>query len=247
MRELVVTLEYDRGVDPVMDAFLDHPGMVAKAVDVSLLPGGLARVDRISGSAAAVDAVADAYLDPAVCNECSAPHDGCDAERSYEVLDEGSDARTVYTYHESVSFCNSVPYLASEHLPPGLLFDSQRRDDTHEWRVLMRRDGEVGGFYDALVADLPAGVTVSFERLTEAQRWGEHTGTVADLSPEQRAAIEAAVRLDYYDTPRGSTLSDLSSALGVPQSTARYRLRRAEDWATSTLVDGQRLADPANG
>jgi predicted DNA binding protein len=52
--------------------------------------------------------------------------------------------------------------------------------------------------------------------------WGERTGTVADLSPEQRAAIEAAVRMDYDDTPRGATLADVPSALPGPPSTLRY-------------------------
>lgn len=235
MREFVVTLAYDRGVDPVMDVFLDHPELVVSAVDISVGNGGLTRVDRLSGPPAAVAALREVFLDPAVCNECAAPHGDCDAERSYEVLD-ADDGLTVYSYHEAVSFCDSVPYHASRHLLPGVLFDSRRRGRHHEWRLLLRGDDGVGDLYDALTADLPAGVTVSFRRLGQPERWGEHTGTVADLSPEQRRTIETAVAMGYYGTPREATLSDLAAALDAPQSTVRYRLRRAEAWLTDTAI-----------
>jgi hypothetical protein len=236
MREFVVTLAYDRGQDPVMDVFLDHPELVASAVDISVGAGGLTRVDRLSGPPAAVAALREVFLDPSVCNECATPHGDCDAERSYELLDADDGGLTVYSYHEGVSFCNSVPYHAAHQLPPGVLFDSRRRGRHHEWGLLLRGDEGVGDLYDALTADLPAGVTVSFQRLGQPQRWGERTGTVADLSPEQRRTIETAVAMGYYGTPREATLSDLAAALETPQSTVRYRLRRAEAWLTETGI-----------
>jgi predicted DNA binding protein len=244
MRELVVTLDYDGGVNPVVDVFIDHPELVSQSVDVSVSESGLTRVDRVSGPERGIEDLASVYLDPAVCTECTVPTGDCDATRRYEVVDDAGDGWTVYTYHESVSFCHSVPYHAATHLPPGVLFESRRRGSTHEWRVLMRSDDTVGDLYDALVADLPAGVTVSFRRLGTPERWGSRTGTVADLSPEQRAALETAVAMDYYDTPRGATLADVSTALGVPQSTLRYRLRRAEAWVTDALVADDPLDDP---
>lgn len=246
MRELVITLEYDSGTDPVTDVFIEHPDLVSKSVDISLGVDGLTRVDRLSGPTEAIDAIDELYLDPAVCNECAVPHGRCDADRAYEVIDDGEGNRTVYTYHECVTFCNSVPYFAGMHLPPGLLFDSRRRANRHEWRIFMRDDGTVGEMYDALVSELTDGVTVSFQRLTNPERWGEHTGTIADLSPEQRTAIEAAVGMDYYETPRGATLADLAAALDVPQSTVRYRLRRAEAWLANTVLTGQRMARPVS-
>lgn len=236
MREFTVTLDYEPGVDPVMDVFIEHPKLVSNAVDISVGSGGLTRVDRISGPPDAIDALRTVYLDPAVCNECVAPDARCDADRSYDLLADGERNLTVYSYHEGVSFCNSVPFLAARELPPGVLFDSQRREGRHEWRLLMRGDDAVGELYDTLATEFPEGVTISFQRLTTPERWGERTGTVADLSPEQRAAIEEAVRQDYYDTPRGTTLADLAARLDVPQSTLRYRLRRAEAWLTDTSI-----------
>jgi predicted DNA binding protein len=236
MRELAVTLEYERGVDPVTDVFIEHPDLVAVSVDISVGAGGLTRVDRVSGPPAALEAFESVYLDPTVCNECTAPSTDCDADRAYEVVDRSREGATVYAHHESVSYCDSVPYHAAANLPPGTLFDSTRRGGRHEWRLLMRSDRRVGDLYGALVADLPPGVSVSFERLVAPDRWGESTGTLADLSPEQRATIEAAVEMDYYDTPRGATLGDLAATLGVPQSTFRYRLRRAEAGLVRSLV-----------
>jgi predicted DNA binding protein len=243
MREFVITLDYDHGVDPVMDVFIEYPELVSKAVNISVGVDGLTRVDRLSGPPEATEAINDVYLDPDVCNECSAPHRDCDADRSYEVIEEETGSRTIYTYHEGTSFCNSVPYYATKKLTPGLLFDSQRRNGTHEWRILMREKDGVGDLYDTLVKGMPDGIALSFQRLTAPERWGKYTGTIADLPPEQRTAIEAATKMDYYGTPRESTLSDLSNALNVPQSTLRYRLRRAEAWLTDTVITGQQLSD----
>lgn len=237
MRELVVSLDYEPGTDPVMDVFIDHPDLVAQALDIAWT-GGLVRADRLSGPGEALAALDDVYRDPAVCNECAAPTDDCDADRTYEVVDDGEARRTVVTYHAHVEYCHSVPFLAGRTLPPGLLFDSRRRRDRHEWRVLMREDGDAGALFDALVAGLPDGVTASLQRLAGLERWGGPTGTPADLPPEQRAALETAVRLGYYDTPRGAALADIAEALDAPQSTVRYRLRRAEAWLTDRQVAG---------
>jgi hypothetical protein len=243
MREFVITMDYDSGVDPVMDAFIDHPDLVSKAVDISVGGGALTRVDRLSGPPEAIDRLAEVYLDPEICNECAAPTGACDAARSYDVIEREPGSATVYSYHEGISFCNSVPYHAMTTLSAGLLFDSQRRGASHEWRLLMRTDEGVASLYDALTGHLPDGIGFSVQRLKESERWGKYTETVADLPPEQRAAIEAAVEMGYYETPREATLGDLSGALGIPQSTLRYRLRRAEAWLTNTVITGQRLRE----
>jgi predicted DNA binding protein len=237
MREFAFTLSYDRGADPVMDVFLDHESLVSTAVDVSVWPGGLWRVDRLSGTPEALDAVAAAYLDPTTCNECAVPHDDCDAARTYEVIETGTRGQTVYSYHEEVSYCHSVPFLAANHLGPGLLFDSRRRGERHEWRLLVPTDEAVGDLYDAIDAGLPADVSMSLDGLATPDRWGERTATVADLPPEQRDAIETAVGMGYYRTPRGATLEDIAARLDTPESTLRYRLRRAEAWLTTRFVD----------
>jgi len=48
------------------------------------------------------------------------------------------------------------------------------------------------------------------------------------LTPEQDAAVRAAVEHGYYQTPREVETYELAEKLGVPGSTLSYRLRRAE-------------------
>jgi hypothetical protein len=234
MREFVVNLDYAEGTDPVMDVFIQHPLLVSNSVDITIGGGSLTRVDRVSGPPEGIAALKSVYLDCSICNECGAPSSQGDTDSSYEILIEGETNVTIYTRYDEFNSCNSVPYHAIRLLPPGLLFDSQRRANRHQWRILIPIDETLSEFYETIKTAFPDGVTVSFQRLTTPRRWGSHTGTVADLSPEQRTAIEEAVRMNYYDTPRGTTLADIASELGVPQSTLRYRLRRAEAWLTAS-------------
>ena len=62
----------------------------------------------------------------------------------------------------------------------------------------------------------------------------EHTAN--ELSPEQRAALEAAVEHGYYETPREVTVDDLATRLEIPRSTLTYRLRRAEAYLAESYA-----------
>lgn len=236
MREFVINLEYEEGIDPVMDVFIQHSRLISNSVDISVAGGTLTRVDRVSGPSEGIAALKDVYLDTGICNECGAPNSQDNADDPYEVLTERENNITVYTRYDEFTSCNSVPYHAIQLLQTGLLFDSQRQSNRHQWRILLPNDDAVGELYDRLKTELPDDVVISFQRLTTPRRWGDRTGTVADLSPEQRTAIEEAVRKNYYDTPRGTTLADLASELKIPQSTLRYRLRRAEAWLTTSSI-----------
>jgi predicted DNA binding protein len=44
--------------------------------------------------------------------------------------------------------------------------------------------------------------------------------------------------MGYYRTPRAVKLAEIADRLDVPESTLRYRLRRAEAWLTTTFVEG---------
>ncbi|TKX76629.1 transcriptional regulator, partial [Halorubrum sp. SD626R] len=72
-------------------------------------------------------------------------------------------------------------------------------------------------------------------------------GDGSDLSPEQEAALRAAVEHGYYETPRETDVGDLADHLGVPRSTLTYRLRRAEEQLAKRFVADARLPDSAAG
>jgi hypothetical protein len=245
MREFVFTVEYERGTDPLADLFIEHPSAVAKAVTVSVSTRGLWRVDHVSGPSDALAAFEALLTDPEYCMECG-DHPECTAESTHEIVTERDGSFTFYSHSRNVSYCHSVPYFAATTLGDGLLFDAQRRGSRYEWRVLAPDGAPVGELYDALRDGLPEGRTVTLRQVGTPSRWGEHVTTIADLPYEQRRALETAVSMGYYETPRDASLEDIAASLGVAQSTLRYRLRRAEAWLTTNFVERNAML-PATG
>lgn len=234
MRELVFTLTFDRGVDPVMDVFMDYPAAQGRMLATAVAPDNSWRLDRLTGPEAALEALDEVFLDDAHCNECFDGRPECGATREYQVLERSGTSRIIYTYLVEPGYCHSIPPLATEHLGFGVLYDARRREDTYEWRLLMPEDGGVRVLHDALEGGLMDGVDLEVERLARPRHWFDRVAMTDDLDFEQREALEAAVDGGYYETPREITLEELASRLDVPRSTLRYRLRRAEAW----LVDG---------
>ena len=235
MREYVLRLEYERGVHPVMDVFIQHPEMVAESLDLSASLDGGWRIVRLSGPEEALDALEEVYLDPAVCNDCTFPHPACDAEFEYQVLESEPTVRTIYKYVSDISYCHSVTYLALSHFGSGLVFDAEQRGSTYRYRILVPSGANMRGFRDVLDEELPDGVSLDVERVGEPNRWVRPDHSVTELPFEQRQALETAFRMGYYETPRRSMLEDIATELDLPLSTLRYRLRRAEAWALGRL------------
>ena len=243
MREYVIRLEYDRGIHPVMDVFIDYPEMVATSLDISASVDGGWRIVRTTGPEAALDALETVYLNPDICNDCSVPHPACDGAFEYEVLESEPTARTFYKYASSVSYCHSVTFLALSHFGSGLVFDSEQRGSVYRYRILLPSGANVRGFRDVLVDGLPDGVTVHADRIGAARDWTRRVPSTTDLPYEQREALETAVRLGYYETPRDATLSDIATELDLPLTTLRYRLRRAEAWVIGDATPTQPVPD----
>lgn len=236
MREFAFTVEYESGADRLMDTFIEYPELTAKTVTCSVTPQSVWRVDRLTGPAEAIDVVHEPYLDPERCDECL--HDGCcHVNQEYEVLSGDTTSRTIYLYQDEIDGCHSIPYLSAKHLGDGLLYEALRRGSHHEWRVLMRDDSAVGELYDVLQSDLREGLTLSLRHLGQPTHWCDEAVCTADLSYEQRHAIEAAVEHGYYETPRSMSAEELAAELEVPRSTLQYRLRRAEAWLARGFVD----------
>lgn len=230
MRQVSFALEYDRGHDPLVDVFIEYPELYASSLDVSVSTAGMWRIDRITGSADALDAVESVFLDPGVCNECEPARTACGKSFEYEVIERSDDRCTVYTKAYGEGRCHSVPYLAIKHCGNGLSFSSRRRGRTNEWTILLPEDASVGPLYDALESELCGGPRINLQQVNEPSYWKESLVTRADLSHEQRAVLEAAIDAGYYQTPKEITLEELSERLSIPRSTLRYRLRRAEQF-----------------
>ena len=235
MREFVFTLSYERGVDTLVDAFIDHPDVTALSTTCVATAEHMWRVDNLFGPENALDRMEALFVDESRCNECHAV--SCDTERSHEVLDRAPTCRVLYTHRREIHGCHSIPYLAVQHVGSGVLFETERTGSTYEWTVLMPDDTGVGGLYDAVNAELRDGVTLDLEHVTGHQGWRAGTLTATTLSHAQREAIKAAVAHGYYETPRECTITELSERLDIARSTLQYRLQRAESQLFATLVD----------
>ncbi|UHH25891.1 helix-turn-helix domain-containing protein [Halobacterium noricense] len=236
MREFEFTVTFEPGSDALMDCFVEHDSLTAWTSVCFTTRERMWRIDHATGTEEALAAFDDVFLDESRCNECLDLPD-CDTYREYHVLDESTNSRTVYTFREEVHGCHSVPHYVHEHVGDGVVFEARRSDNEYRWRVLHPDEQPVGGVYDAIEAQLRDGLSLSLSRLSSAGNWNAESRVAAELTPENRAVLEAAVEHGYYSRPREVTVSDLSDELGIPRSTLQYRLRSAEDLVVSQFVD----------
>jgi len=228
MREFTFDIVYESGADPVMDVFIEHPTLVAEALQGCVTADSFWRVERLTGPTAALDAVERLRLDETV-RTASVTEATPSATRYHDVLDHSDDERVIYTHVGDVEGGESVQTLAGRYLPRGTLYCTRRRKDCHSWRVFMQSDEKVGLVYDALSANLRDGLSFRMGHLSDAEGWGHDSLGSVSLPPDQRTAMRAALDHGYYRTPREITLDDLAEVIDVPRSTLSYRLRRAEE------------------
>ncbi|WP_049915757.1 helix-turn-helix domain-containing protein [Haloferax mucosum] len=109
-------------------------------------------------------------------------------------------------------------------LPPVTFFDdgSVRCETVGEAAAL-------SAFYEAL-SELGS---VSIERVCDFER--RHSPS--RLSSRQRAALETAVSVGYYERPRDGSVADVADALGCATSTAGELIRKAEAAVIEAYVE----------
>ncbi|MFC3959517.1 helix-turn-helix domain-containing protein [Halovivax cerinus] len=90
------------------------------------------------------------------------------------------------------------------------------------------RDADI----QAAVEAVPAGARVEIEAVG-GDRYAAGD-VVRRLTDRQREAVQRAIEVGYYDSPREATCADVADALGCATSTASAHLRKAE----SRLVHG---------
>jgi predicted DNA binding protein len=227
MREFTFGIEYETNADPVMDVFIDYPDVLAHSLDGCVTEDHFWRAERITGPTKALNRIEELRFDDSICGESITETD-CSATRHHDVLKRTNNERVLYTYLEGISGCESVHTLAGRYLPPGLIFETHRQEDRHDWRILMRSDEKVGMLYDSLGAALRSQLTFRMGHLRDAEGWQQDTLAAVSLPASQRAALKAAIENGYYETPRQIKLDDLAEQLDMPRSTLSYRLRQAE-------------------
>lgn len=109
------------------------------------------------------------------------------------------------------------------YLPPIRFFD-----DGHVEFDAAGTSAPLAELFDALddLAD------ASIERVRELRRWN----SPVTLTERQRAALKAAVDVNYYEVPRGGSVEDVAERLDCASSTAGELLRKAESSLISEFV-----------
>lgn len=235
-REFEFVLRFESGADELMDAFRQHRSLSLWSSAIFVSNDHMWRLDHAKGTAEALSAFDEVFLDETRCNECF-DVDTCDTERSYHVLDHGETSRTVYTLRREVEKCQSLPRFVLDHVRKGTVFESRRVGDEYRWRVLYPGAYPIGEVYDRLESHLREGVSLSVSHITSAGNWKATERVATDFSPEHWRVLEAAVTHGYYERPRAVSVSDLASILDEPRSTVQYRLRTAEDRIVSQFVE----------
>jgi predicted DNA binding protein len=100
-------------------------------------------------------------------------------------------------------------------------------------RPLVYRDGHIEGHIvgdpavlQATIDETPPTVSVQIDVISQYPSAETHPATA--LSDRQREALQVALELGYYDTPRRATHEDVAEELGCAPNTASQHLQKGE-------------------
>ncbi|MFC7157483.1 helix-turn-helix domain-containing protein [Halomarina halobia] len=244
MREFVFALEFEPETNPVADLLAQYPETKLRSLSCHVTAETLWRVDHVTGSEEALNAVVDAVTTADYYADCLVRRD-CEGEWETRTLDRSAETLILYSYWNRTQSCTSIPHLALEHFGDGLIFETTWRGRRYQWRLILPGDVTLSEFHGALDAEIAdtGGVDIVRVRGTGADELGmSDPDSETVLSPEQDQALRAAVERGYYETPRAIETYDLAESLGVPGSTLSYRLRRAEAKLAVAHVENRPLS-----
>ncbi|QIO24499.1 helix-turn-helix domain-containing protein [Haloarcula sp. JP-L23] len=226
MRELVFALKYAPGNNAIADILADNPETKIRSLSCHVSANNLWRVDHVTGGERALDELTETVANAEYYTDCLARRD-CEADWETQVLDRTDDALVLYSYWSRTPSCTSIPHLALEHFGEGLIFQTTWVGHRYEWRIIAPDDTSYHSFRNAIEDEIGDTTGVTFVRVGDTDDATPDDGSPS-LTPEQDAAMRAAVQHGYYKTPREIETYELAEKLDIPGSTLSYRLRRAE-------------------
>ena len=131
-------------------------------------------------------------------------------------------------YRSEGDGARSIPLIAAERVGDGLIMRTERRGKQFHWHLLV--DDTVSELHDEVRENLRDGLSLTVKRLGTPPCLREDGRVQRSLTPEQKAALEAAIEHGYYDVPRQQSVTEIAADIGVSSSTLQYRLNRAEAW-----------------
>lgn len=227
MRELTLEIEYEDGIDPVMDVCIDEPTVCADSIASCIRRDQLWHIEQFQGPPSKLDTIEAAIVGDTTDEERMTSSE-CGATQDHEVLERSRTSLAVYTFVTRLHTCNSVLALAARYLDHGVVFQSRRRGRVHRWRCLLRSEENVDVFYERAEENLRDGVSMRMRRLGPVEQVAYDSLATVSVPQEQRQTLRAAIESGYYETPRAVTIAELAERLDMPPSTVSYRLRQAE-------------------
>jgi predicted DNA binding protein len=240
MHEFAFAIEREGGVDRYTDLFRNHDSLQSRSVYVSTCSDRMVRLESITGDTGALEVASEAALDPSLDRE-SISDRSIDATRYHSVLTETSTRRIIYSYLSDIRYHDAVPVITAQYVADGTLVEAVRHGGTEQYRVLLRSDEKVGLIYDTISARIGDGVTFVFDYLERAEQWQNELLAPRALRNEQRRILTRAVERGYFETPREVSIEELAESLGIPESTASYRLRRATAQLAKQYADQYKI------
>lgn len=226
MREFVFDLLYEDCVAPIRRGIPDD-SVASRAIGGSLGTDEFWRIERLTGTPDAVATIDEERIQRILTAE-SLTETVCRGEFSIELLSRDRETCEIYYHVSNLANCETVGTLATEYFGTDVLFELTRENQTETWTVMIEDEENIGLFYDALQMSLRPAIRFVFDHVGEASERRFELFAEENLPPEQRQALVRAVQHGYYETPRQTTIEELSDELECAQSTLSYRLRRAE-------------------
>lgn len=181
MRELTFALEFDPGVDPVMDTFIEFSQLGSDSLASCVRRDRIWSIERFVGPTEALEEIERTRFGTEEPREEMTATE-CQADRHHDLLERSATTLVTYSFIERLHTCDSVMALAARHLDLGHLFQTQRREECQEWRLLMRSEANVDVFYEAVDTHLDDGISLHIGRLGEVDRWYVFTPIKSSLS-----------------------------------------------------------------
>lgn len=221
MREL--TLE--RTLDPANEleaVLLRHPKLSLTTVSSVISGGKQTTVILFHGDEESIAALKDEYIrDPPAHIEAA------------EILREGKRELLLYEIEKSGRNPTDISIWVDMILGPETVVRIHKSVEVVRWRILTFREDKIPLFLEKLekegrklenVLMRP----VSWYRLASIADARELKEPGIGLSPSEEKVLKAAVRLGFYEIPKGCGVDELAEELAMPRSTAHHTLKRAE-------------------
>lgn len=222
MRVLVLWRQLDP-VNPLEAIIQEHPTLSWHTVGNNLGRGKQAMVMRFHGSPDDLGALRERYLQRPPAHM-----------EFVKVLRETRTGILLFAVERSGVHPLDISVWIQSILGPETVVSVRKAIDGVTWHILTANEARIPAFLEKLKA---MGIRVERQLLRKISHYemvgllsvGPEAAGAFALTPTERAVLESAIRMGFYEQPKHSSIAALARELKMPRSTAHYHLKRAEE------------------